>query len=202
MSRRSGRQLLRLALQVLKRLLRNRGRPSTGMRPPRRQEVDFPFKKSAPTSSQPFDRATTAAPTPDAAREYRMPAGGLPPLSYSPNPNGRANPGEVVWAWVPYEEDPSQGKDRPVLVISEVTGGFLAVQMTSKDHSRDRAREEHFGRHWLEIGSGPWDSQGRESEVRLDRLLFLPPAGVRREGATLPKERFREVAQALVELHR
>lgn len=202
MSGNFGRQLLRLLLQVLQQFLRGQGGTRAGTKPAPRGKVDFPFGKSAPTSSQPLDPATTAAPTPDAAREYRMPGSGLPQLSYSPNPDGQADPGEVVWAWVPYEDDPSQGKDRPVLVISEVTGGFLAVQMTSKDHSRDRAREEHFGRYWLEIGSGPWDSQGRESEVRLDRLLFLPPAGVRREGATLDKERFLDVAKALVALHR
>lgn len=33
--------------------------------------------------------------------------------TYAPVANGRPDPGEVVWAWVPYEEDTSQGKDRP-----------------------------------------------------------------------------------------
>ncbi len=41
----------------------------------------------------------------------------LPRFHYAPKANGKPDPGEVVWAWVPYEEDPSQGKDRPVLVI-------------------------------------------------------------------------------------
>src|SRR3954468_725955 len=40
-------------------------------------------------------------------------------LGYAPKADGRPDPGEVVWAWVPYEEDPTQGKDRPVLVIGE-----------------------------------------------------------------------------------
>ena len=38
--------------------------------------------------------------------------------TYSPDTDGEADPGEVVWAWVPYEDDPAQGKDRPVLLIA------------------------------------------------------------------------------------
>ena len=37
--------------------------------------------------------------------------------TYAPEIDGEPDPGEVVWAWVPYEDDPSQGKDRPVLVL-------------------------------------------------------------------------------------
>ena len=36
---------------------------------------------------------------------------------YAPEIDGEPDPGEVVWGWVPYEDDPSQGKDRPVLLI-------------------------------------------------------------------------------------
>jgi len=46
-----------------------------------------------------------------------------------------ANPGEVVWTWVPFEENDGRGKDRPVLVVAvEPAGTYLAVQLTSKDH--------------------------------------------------------------------
>ena len=34
--------------------------------------------------------------------------------SYEPDPDGQPDPGEVVWAWVAYEDDPARGKDRPV----------------------------------------------------------------------------------------
>ena len=34
-------------------------------------------------------------------------------VEYTPEMDGDADPGEVVWAWVPYEEDPNRGKDRP-----------------------------------------------------------------------------------------
>ena len=30
-------------------------------------------------------------------------------IEYSPDLDGLADPGEVVWSWVPYEEDPHQG---------------------------------------------------------------------------------------------
>ena len=39
-------------------------------------------------------------------------------IAYAPKPDGRPDPGEVVWTWVPYEDDPSQGKDRPVLLVA------------------------------------------------------------------------------------
>ena len=62
--------------------------------------------------------------------------------------------------------------------------------LTSQDHDRDAADEARHGRHWMDIGTGPWDRQGRPSEVRLDRLLRIDPAAVRREGAALDRERF------------
>ena len=36
-------------------------------------------------------------------------------ISYRPKADGLPDPGEVVWTWVAYEDDPTQGKDRPVL---------------------------------------------------------------------------------------
>jgi hypothetical protein len=102
----------------------------------------------------------------------------------------------VVWAWVPYEEDPAQGKDRPVLVIGEEDGQLLALGLTSRDHDIDTAQESGAGREWMDIGTGAWDSQGRPSEVRLDRLLRLDPARVRREGAALSKDIFDAVLEA------
>ena len=122
---------------------------------------------------------------------------GLPAFSYSPSPDGEADPGEVVWTWVPYEEDSSQGKDRPVLVLARVEGLLVVAQMTSKDHDRDAAQEARWGRYWHDVGSGPWDARGRPSEVRLDRLLSVEPAAVRREGATMPRATFEGVIAAL-----
>ena len=42
---------------------------------------------------------------------------------YAPEIDGEPDPGEVVWGWVPYEDDPSQGKDRPVLVLATAGSG-------------------------------------------------------------------------------
>ena len=118
-------------------------------------------------------------------------------VEYRPRHDGRPDPGEVVWAWVPFDEGDGRGKDRPVLVIGRRGPHLLALMLTSKDHDRDAADEARFGRVWTDIGSGPWDARNRPSEVRLDRLLVLDPGGVRREGAALDRERFdRVVAEA------
>lgn len=126
--------------------------------------------------------------------------GELPPLEYRPQRDDLADPGEVVWAWVPYDENDGRGKDRPVLVIARHDDGYLGLQATSKDHDRDRADEARWGRFWFDIGTGAWDSRGRESEVRLDRVLWLPESAIRREGAGLDKPRFDAVAHALLTL--
>ena len=119
---------------------------------------------------------------------------------YSPELDGAADPGEIVWTWVPYEEDPTQGKDRPVLVVGWHGPHVLGLMLTSKDHDRDAAREARRGRIWLDIGSGPWDSRRLDSEVRLDRVLCLDPATIRREGAIVDPALFARVTDALAEL--
>ena len=121
--------------------------------------------------------------------------------SYSPEQDGRPDPGEVVWAWVAYEDDPAKGKDRPVLVIGRDGAELLCLQLTSKDHDRDAADEARHGRSWLDVGSGGWDRERRPSEVRLDRLLRLPESGVRREGAALDRAVFDAVVLAAREHH-
>ena len=51
-----------------------------------------------------------------AARRRRS-GGATRVLEYNPELDGQADPGEVVWTWVAYEDDPRQGKDRPVVVV-------------------------------------------------------------------------------------
>ncbi|OFR51577.1 MULTISPECIES: type II toxin-antitoxin system PemK/MazF family toxin [Actinomyces] len=144
---------------------------------------------------------SSAAPSSRGVSVYDVSALGLPAFSYSPDPDGEADPGEVVWAWVPFEEDPSQGKDRPVLVLARHETRLVVAQMTSKDHDRDAAQEARWGRFWYDVGTGDWDRQGRPSEVRLDRLLLVEPASVRREGATMNQEVFDGVVAALRHHH-
>jgi PemK-like, MazF-like toxin of type II toxin-antitoxin system len=121
--------------------------------------------------------------------------------SYEPDPDGEPDPGEVVWAWVPYEDDPGRGKDRPVLVIGRDGSELLCLQLTSKDHDLDAEDEARHGRYWMDVGSGGWDVERRPSEVRLDRLLRLPEATVRREGAALDRAVFDAVVAAAREHH-
>ena len=73
--------------------------------------------------------------------------------------------------------------------------------LTSKDHDRDADEEARWGRHWMDVGSGGWDSEGRPSEVRLDRLLVLAPEEIRREGAALDESVFDAVVAAARDLH-
>jgi PemK-like, MazF-like toxin of type II toxin-antitoxin system len=119
-----------------------------------------------------------------------------PDVDYAPRADGSPDPGEVVWAWVPYDEGDGRGKDRPVLVIGRRGNDLLGLMLSSQDHDRDAADEARFGRQWMDIGAGAWDARGRPSEVRLDRLLVLDPATVRREGAALDRERFDRVVAA------
>ncbi|MGY1846648.1 MULTISPECIES: type II toxin-antitoxin system PemK/MazF family toxin [unclassified Blastococcus] len=122
---------------------------------------------------------------------------GAPDVEYRPFDDDRPDPGEIVWAWVPFEEDDGRGKDRPVLIIGRRGEDLLGLMLTSRDHDRDAADEARHGRSWTDIGTGAWDPRGRASEVRLDRLLVLDPGTVRREGAALDRSRFdRVVAEA------
>ncbi|WP_258065498.1 type II toxin-antitoxin system PemK/MazF family toxin [Rathayibacter tritici] len=108
-------------------------------------------------------------------------------LGYAPTPDGDPDPGEVVWTWVPYEEDDGRGKDRPVLVLAvEKSGTVLAVRLSSKEHTG-----------YLPVGIGGWDKDGRPSWVDPERVFRVHPAGMRREGAALERTRYDAVARVL-----
>lgn len=111
---------------------------------------------------------------------------------YAPDLDGDPDPGEIVWTWVPYEEDHSRGKDRPVLLVGHDGPWLLGLTLTSKD----RDSRPGPGR-WMDLGSGAWDARGRPSDVRLDRVVRIEPTAVRREGAILDRRRFDAVVEAL-----
>ncbi len=113
---------------------------------------------------------------------------------YAPDLDGTPDPGEIVWAWVPFEEGDGRGKDRPVLLVGHDGAWLLGLVLSSRDHD---ARPGRRGEEWLDLGPGAWDAQGRPSEVRLDRVVRLDPAAVRREGAVLERRRFDDVVAAL-----
>lgn len=117
-------------------------------------------------------------------------------IQYSPHLDGDADPGEVVWGWIPYEDDHSQGKDRPALVIGRDRNWLLVLMLTSKDKNHSAGAEE---RHevWVDVGSGPWDREHRPSEIRVDRVIRLADSAVRREGAILDRRRFDSVAETI-----
>ncbi len=130
----------------------------------------------------------TSRPAPSRERVRSTPTGERArTVLYAPDPDGAADPGEIVWAWVPFEEDDGQGKDRPLLVVGRAGGELLGLMLSSQ-HRRDRQPD------WISIGSGAWDREGRESFVRLDRVLEVAEHGIRREGAVLDRDRFERVA--------
>jgi PemK-like protein. len=112
-------------------------------------------------------------------------------LAYSPSRDGTPDPGEIVWTWVPFQENDGRGKDRPVLVVAaEADGTVVAVQLTSKEHD---IRSVDF----IPLGAGPWDGQGRPSWANIGRVFRVHPDGMRREAAALDREGYRMVATAL-----
>ena len=122
-------------------------------------------------------------------RRERQRAGDRVVVSYEPCRDGDADPGEVVWGWVPYEEDATQGKDRPVLVIGRWGADVAAVPLTSKERAGDRD--------YLPVGTGAWDPEYRPSWANLGRVLRFGPASLRREGCALDKRTFVRVVKAL-----
>lgn len=111
-------------------------------------------------------------------------------IVYAPELDGNADPGEVVWTWVEFEENDGRGKDRPVLVVGRDGGTLLGLMLSSQDKRAD-------DRHWVGIGRGAWDHGDKPSWLRLDRVLDVPEDGIRREGAILPKADFDKVADRL-----
>ncbi|WP_029263284.1 MULTISPECIES: type II toxin-antitoxin system PemK/MazF family toxin [unclassified Microbacterium] len=145
-------------------------------------------RTGAATSSGPAQERGTATMRIDPSRIRDL------QVAYSPQRDGAPDAGEIVWTWVPYEENDGRGKDRPVLVIGrESADRVYAVRMTSKPHDGDRD--------YLSIGTGAWDSQGRESWVDVEQLYSVHERGLRREAAVLDRRRYDRVGAALTRLY-
>ena len=154
----------------------------------------------APRAGRTGAHGTAAQRGPRPTKDYPGDYDRRPQLSYDPHPDRMADPGEVVWTWVPFEEDYSQGKDRPVLIVGRDGDWLLGLMLTSQDHDDRADREHREGRWWCNIGSGDWDSRHRDSEVRTDRILRVDPDNVRRLAGRLAKDRF-DVVAAEVDRH-
>ena len=172
---------------------------ATRPRPAGRSTTRSAPRPSGRSTTHGAPRSPSGATTPPPASTGLYPGdyeGPVVPV-YAPQPDGRPDPGEIVWTWVPFEEDHGQGKDRPVLLVGRDGPWLLALQLTSKDHDRDADQERRAGRIWVDIGTGPWDGRGRPSEVRVNRVVRVAEDAVRREGAVLGRDRFDEVAAAV-----
>ena len=130
----------------------------------------------------------SADPVPERGGAYDY--AGVIRWEYSPELDRDADPGEIVWTWVAFEEDDRVGKDRPVAVVGRTDDRRLvALMLSSQDHRGDRG--------WISIGTGPWDREGRESWVRRDRVLAVASSAVRREGAILPRPTYEAIVRGL-----
>ncbi|WP_374225696.1 type II toxin-antitoxin system PemK/MazF family toxin [Nocardiopsis sp. B62] len=139
-----------------------------------------------------LQQGTEAHPHEGAVRE--VPTGrNATRLVYAPEKDGLADAGEIVWTWVPYEEDATQGKDRPLLVVGRKGPRLHGLMLSTQ------APDEHERQDWLPIGTGAWDREGRDSFVRVDRLFEFDEAAIRREAAVMDESLFWKVAAVLRE---
>jgi hypothetical protein len=117
---------------------------------------------------------------------------GRPQITYAPHTGKTPDPGEVVTAWVPDEEDHKQGKDRPVLLVGRDGDWLLGVAMALVDSS-----ESEQGGRWVTVGTGAWDARRRASHARVDRIVRIHPDDVRGRAEKLDKTRFDKVAAGI-----
>ena len=125
-------------------------------------------------------------------KKTELPSEGVVTIEYTPRRDGDPDPGEVVWAWVPFEEDPSQGKDRPVVIIGRRGAKLVGVPLTTKRNSREAQ---------VNMGTGGWDPKRRTSYARVWRMCDIDPDRTRREGAILDVQRFDALVRAVDEYY-
>lgn len=77
----------------------------------------------------------------------------------------------IVWAYVPYAEDPSQGKTRPVLVLESGREGLLVLPMYSK---QGRTTETEA---WVQVSiesAATYDKKCTPSWIKVSGPTALP----------------------------
>lgn len=125
-------------------------------------------------------------------KQPALPAESVVTIEYSPRRDGDPDPGEVVWGWVPFEEDPDQGKDRPVVIIGRRGPNLVGVPLTTRRNSREAQ---------LNMGTGGWDPKRRTSYARVWRMCDIDPERCRREGSVLDVQRFEALVRAVDEYY-
>lgn len=180
------RALKPIARDVAKAALREQ----SGSRRSKRQQRD---SDGRPQNSS----GRSTSPRPKSSTGYPGDYYGCPEMVYAPREDRQVQPGEMVWTWVPFEEDHSQGKDRPVLIIADDGEFLLALPATSQDHDADAAQERRHGRYWMDIGAGDWDAQHRATEVRLDRIIRVREDQVRKIAGRISEKIFKQVANGV-----
>src|SRR5262245_25960043 len=121
-------------------------------------------------------------------RRGELRTNGVVTIEYSPRLDHDPDPGEIVWTWVPFEEDPTQGKDRPVMIIGRRGPMLVGVPLTTKPSDREPQ---------VEVGVGDWDPDHRVSYARIWRMYDVDPHEMRREGAIVDRQRFVAVVKAV-----
>lgn len=181
------RKFVELVTQLLNGVMKSKRSAPTGKSQRQTKQRGTPRQtkptgKPAPTTNS----STHQTPSRDATFDGVV-------IEYSPTLDGDPDPGEVVWTWVPWQEDPIQGKDRPVVIFGRHGTQLVGVPLTSQQ--RDDEPQ-------VLVGTGSWDRDGRPSYAKLDRVLDIDPQQVRREGAVLDQARFENLVAALRRTHR
>ena len=180
------RQAAEAGLKLLTRSTQQRERGDRSTAPSRSRASRTRTARAGASRTEASPRPSTGGARTAPARDRARRVGAAPAL------DGAADPGDVVWTWVPYEDEDGHGKDRPVLVVGREGRDLVGLMLSSQ---ADRADD----RNWVGVGAGKWDGQGRPSYVRLDRVIEVGEHEIRREGAVLDKRRFDRVAQELRE---
>ncbi|BAU96679.1 hypothetical protein N24_2417 [Corynebacterium suranareeae] len=111
-------------------------------------------------------------------------------IFYAPDMDGQADPGEVVWIWAPADGPSLPPRERAIVVVGRNRNAILGLLISC--NPEHRSHED-----WIDIGSGGWDPRGRQSWVRLDRVLEVSELGIRRQGTVIPQGRFERIANRL-----
>ncbi|APT92093.1 hypothetical protein CPHO_03385 [Corynebacterium phocae] len=116
-------------------------------------------------------------------------------IFFTPDMDGQADSGEVVWVWAPADTPQDPPQERAILVVGRTRTTILGLAISPNPEHADESW-------WLEIGAGEWDDQGRQCWIRMDRVLEISEEQVRRQGVLFPARRFERIANRLRSTYR